>query len=112
MGRYHIAARLIEDDTPILPDLVAESVVDEAARLAPGHADELLSRRAELAAALAARAKATYGADPDSAWSRSIRGAGNKGRDTLYAFMRHWLAGELKRNSPDVYAALPRGYGM
>jgi len=111
MSRYHIAARLIEDDTPILPELVAESVVDEAARLAPGCASELLSRRDELAAALTARANAAYGADPDSTWSRSIRGAGNRGRDTLYAFMRHWLAADLKRNSPVVFSALPRNYG-
>jgi hypothetical protein len=103
--------RLIEDDTPILPELVAESVVDEATRLAPDHADKLLSRRAELAAALTARANAVYEADHDSAWSKSIRGGGNRGRDTLYAFMRHWLAGDLKRNSPEVLAALPSGYG-
>jgi len=111
MGRYHIAAGLIEDDTPIIPALVAESVVDEAARLAPAHAAELLSRRAELAAALAARANAAYEADPNSTWSKSIRGAGNRGRDTLYAFMRHWLAGDLKRNDPEISGALPRGYG-
>ena len=111
MSRYHIAARLIEEDTPIIPEIVAESVVDEATRLAPDHAAALLSRRAELAAALAWRANAAYGSDPDSVWSKSIRGRGNRGRDTLHAFMRHWLAAELKRNDPRIFAALPSGYG-
>jgi hypothetical protein len=111
MSRYNAAAKLIEEDTPIVPEIVAGAVVDEAARLAPDHAAELLSRRAELAAALVEKASATYRANPNSVWSRSIRGGGNRGRDTLYAFMRHWLAADLKRNSPDVFSALPRNYG-
>ena len=111
MSRYSVAAKLIEEDTPIVPEIAAGAIVDEAARLAPDHADELLSRRAELVAALAARANATYKANPNSVWSRRIRSGGNRGRDTLYAFMRHWLAADLKRNSPDVFSALPRNYG-
>ena len=115
MSRYSVAAKLIEEDTPIVPEIAAGAIVDEAARLAPDHADELLSRRAELVAALAARANATYKANPNSVWSRRIRSGGNRGsnrgKDTLYAFMRHWLAADLKRNSPDVFSALPRNYG-
>lgn len=38
--------------------------------------------------------------------------AGNPGRDSRYAFMRHWTAGWLKRERYDLYQRLPRSFGL
>ena len=41
---------------------------------------------------------------------KKIRRPGDKGRDLLYVFMRHWLAARLKSERPKLYARLPREY--
>jgi hypothetical protein len=41
---------------------------------------------------------------------RRLKGAANQGRDWLWAFMRHWLAGRLHDQRPDCLAKLPPGY--
>lgn len=93
---------VIDQDTPILPYIVAGTVVQEVER----YTGEALSN--EYVEALVAHAHATYNAD--ASFRRKIRAKGNKGRDTLYAFMRHWLAADLKKKQPDIYEQLPSGF--
>lgn len=97
--------RLIADDTPILPMVVAKSVVDEVDRcypLPPGRAKD------ELPGKLAHHANLVY--ENNAAFRRKIRARGDKGRDALYAFMRHWLAAELHDTQPAIYRRLPERF--
>jgi len=41
---------------------------------------------------------------------RRIHGAGNRGRDYLWMFMRHWLASFLYQRRPRLHARLPASY--
>ncbi len=90
----HKKPQSIAEETVILPDLVASSVVQEAARyLYTNHGTELLGCDS-LATKLADKAEAIYKARPDIR-ARFLKNA-TYGRDWLYCFMRHWLAAELK----------------
>jgi len=114
------AAGGIESDTPIIPAIVADSVIEEAVRSAADQvgctkrggcecaACGLYGRRDGLSSELATRAEELYA--NDATWAKKIRGRGSRGRDTLHTFMRHWLAAELRQSSPDVFAALPPGF--
>lgn len=111
----------IGDDTPILPHIVADGVIDGAAMLVAKQSEctkregcdcpscELHARKVELANLLTDQADTVYGSNPS--FAKLIRGRGDSGRDRLYGFMQHWLAAELKRSSPEVFSALPQGYG-
>lgn len=90
--------RTIEDDTPILPDVVAESVVEKVEAkygitLGRAAADRLVARQARLYAS-------------NASWRKKMNARGNKGRDTLYAFMLHWLAADMKTRHPSVSRAV------
>jgi hypothetical protein len=108
----------IENETPILPDVIADAVVRETLLYIGDHRSKFPSRpRAEaeralndpeLPAGLAGRAEIVYGKHEH--FRKHIKSA--NGRDYLYAFMRHWLAADVKRNWPDVYAEMPREWGL
>ena len=88
--------------TPIIPLVVARQVVEDASRwldesLPEGWAVELLFR-----------AQGCF--MHASAFRKSILRPGDYGRDTLYVFMRHWLAACLRRERPDLFHRLPRDY--
>jgi hypothetical protein len=59
---------------------------------------------------LAKRAEATYAAN--ESFRKIIKSRGDRGRDSLYAFMRHWLASDLHKNSPRIYARLPGEFSL
>jgi hypothetical protein len=63
---------------------------------------------ARYAAGLAHRARVTYA--HGAAFRQKLRRAGDEGRDTLYAFMRHWLAARLQADRPEWFARLPQDY--
>jgi len=84
----------IEDETPIMPDIVAESVVEHV-NVCHG----LRLGRAQVAA-LILRQKFLYSRSPE--WRKKMKAGGNKGRDTLYAFMYHWLASDLRKKNGKV----------
>ncbi|HSX23393.1 MAG TPA: hypothetical protein VLE97_11520 [Gaiellaceae bacterium] len=96
----------IEGDTPILPHIVADAVIGEIERCTPLELSAAEER--DLADRLADRANAIY-ANNDR-FRRKIRARGNAGRDALYAFMRHWIASELKKTRPRVFAQLPQRF--
>jgi hypothetical protein len=93
------SVRRIEAETPVLPHVIAACVVDEAA----AHLGEPLP--ASWVRELAARADTLF--THNRRVRRRLKGAGNQGRDWLWAFMRHWLAGRLHDQRPDCLAKLP-----
>lgn len=87
-------AKRIEEDTPILPSVVAETVIEKVnachgTRLGSKYVAKLVHRQALLYAR-------------NSEWRKWMRARGNKGRDTLYEFMFHWLASEIRKTHPTV----------
>ena len=92
-----------ERRTEIMPWVIADSVLGEASRwlgaeLPPEWADWLDAR--------AERCFARHGQ-----FHRLIS-ARAAGRDNLYKFMRHWLAGRLARERPELFRRLPRDYAL
>jgi hypothetical protein len=94
----------IEDDTPILPYVVADSVIGEV----ENYTDTEIPDKRELADRLSDRADKVY--QSDERFRRQIRAKGNRGRDQLYVFMRHWLSAELKRIHPGIFHKLPQSF--
>src|SRR2546426_7530 len=96
------SAPRIESDTPIVPRAVMVAVC-EAASVWLGHP---LPRR--WVRELTARANTVYAHNPR--FRRKVRAEGNSGRDYLWAFVRHWLAGLILERRPDFHALLPASY--
>ena len=90
----------IEDDTPIIPAIIAQIVTQEVI------ADSGLRNTAEVI--LVHRANTVY--RTNDSFAKDIRRSANRGRDHLYMFMRHWLAAWLKEKAPAVFRSLPYGY--
>ena len=94
----------LELETPLLPLLVAESVCAEAANFLNNDAP-----MAE-APALAARARRLY--RRNEKFAARLRERGNGGRESLRAFMRHWLTARLSRTAPRLAGKLPNGFAI
>ena len=105
----------IYEDTPIIPVAVADSVMGEVFGYLNHHgyeADAVILEPVQrrMADKLADMAEEIY--KHNEQFRKKIRGSGNKGRDYLYAFMRHWLASDLKKQYPAIYRKLPRDFDM
>jgi hypothetical protein len=94
----------IARDTPLVPRAAAEAVWEEACRLL---AEELPHDWIGL---LTERAETIY--QRRGNYHRRLRGAGDTGRDWLWAFLRHWLAALVLRHHSDWYRRLPAGYAI
>lgn len=94
----------IESDTPIVPSAIARAVWEEASLWL----DELLPR--SWIRELVARANTVYA--HNARFRRIIRGLGDRGRDSLWAFTRHWLAGLLWEHRRHLHARLPASYNV
>ena len=95
-----------EDETSIIPEVVAESVFEElehwlGAELPKPWIDEL-----------ALRARTIYSHNPRfrARIRRSSGPFGCAGRDTLFAFMRHWLGALLMKQDYNLFRHLPVTY--
>lgn len=108
MPRKKTATKIgrIEDDTPILPYAVADSVINEVDRCVPLNMS--IGEQRALVDKLADHADAVY--SRNEGFRKKIRGHGDTGRDHLYAFMRHWLSAELKKSRPAVFDQLPQSF--
>lgn len=85
----------IENDTVILPDIVANAVIEQANHLLNIN---LLSTRPDLMGWLTGYATAVYANNPHFRKKiQSNANKGNAGRDWLYSFMQHWLSAEILR---------------
>ena len=92
----------IDTDTPLLPILVADTVIEQLAlHLRVALPDTYAER-------LAAQAERTYLVD--ELFRRKLQAQGNDGRDALYVAMRHWLAGYIAEDCPELYQRLPSGF--
>ncbi len=94
----------IEWDTPIIPEIIADAVCEEVSVWL----QEPLPR--EWVRELADRANTVYARNEQ--FRRRIRGAGDRGRDRLWAFMRHWLAARLRTLRHDLYARIPASFSV
>jgi hypothetical protein len=98
------SARSIQEDTSIIPEAVAESVVCEANALLDWNIEEDI--RSDIIGYLSGYAEAVYA--NNSGFRKKIRSEadnGNAGRDCLCAYMRHWLSAELLKSCPADDAA-------
>jgi hypothetical protein len=93
----------IERDTMLTPEWVAETVVQDTERFL----------KAELPATFAERlaAKAHYLYPRHKHFHKGMNRPGNRGRENLLMFMRHWTAGWLKRERYALYKKLPWSFG-
>ena len=104
-GRFaQLRARRIEQDTPIVPRAIAEAVCEEVAVWLR----EPLPRR--WIRELTAQANAVYA--HNERFARQIRAAGDRGRDQLWVFMRHWLAARLWKQRRHLHARLPASFSV
>jgi len=94
----------LERDTLLVPEWIAESVVQEAERFL----------KADLPAGFAERlaARAHYLYPRHKHFHKGLNRPGNGGRETLLMFMRHWTAGWLKRERNPLHKKLPYSFGM
>lgn len=106
----------IENETPIMPWIVADTIIDEVVWYLSKHgiyeaeANRIYERKDDLANWLTNYANTVY--KHNASWRKKIKAHGNKGRDTLYAFMRHWLASDLRKTEPAAYRVLGERFAM
>lgn len=96
--------RRIDQDTPIVPRAIAESVCEEVAVWL----HEPLPRR--WIRELTAQANTVYA--NNERFARQLRAAGDRGRDQLWVFMRHWLAARLWKQRRHLHARLPASFSI
>jgi hypothetical protein len=94
----------LERDTLLMPDAIAESVVQEAERFL----------KADLPAGFAERlaARVYYLYPRHRHFKKVLNGAGNTGRNSLYMYMRHWTGSWLKRERSPLFKKLPWSYAQ
>lgn len=88
----------------LLPDVLAGRVCDEVARFL----DVRIPRRYE--AWLLCKAERCF--QGDERFRRGIRAGGNRGRDRLLMFMRHWMSSLLQCERPDLWQCLPPDFDV
>ncbi len=98
------AEERVARETGLLPWLVAEAVCAEAARLLGSEEPYRYAPR------LAARAVQLYAVN--APFARRLRAPGERGREHLRAFLRHWLAARLARDHRALYHRLPPAYSV
>ena len=94
----------IESDTPIVPRAVMEAVCEEAGVWLGRPLPRRWLRE------LTARANAVYARNPR--FRRKVRAKGDSGRDYLWSFTRHWLAGLMWERRPQLQARLLNSYNV
>jgi hypothetical protein len=94
----------LERDTMLTPLWVAESVVQEVERFLKAELPPHWARRLAV--------KAHYLYPRHKHFHKGLNRPGNRGRENLLMFMRHWTAGWLKRAQSPLYKKLPYSFGM
>jgi len=94
----------LERDTLLMPEAIAESVVQEAERFLK------TDLPADYATRLAAKAHYLY--PRHKHFHKMLNRPGNRGRDNLYVYMRHWTCGWLKGERRSLYRQLPWSYAV
>jgi hypothetical protein len=94
----------LERNTLLVPEWIAETVVQEAEGFLQAHLPE------DYAARLASKAYHLY--PRHKHFHKMLNCPGNSGRNNLYMYMRHWTAGWLKRERSVLYKKLPWSYAQ
>jgi len=94
----------LERETLLVPEWIAESVVQEVERFIRTDLPE------DFTARLAAKVEYLY--PRHAQFKKMLNRPGNAGRNNLYMFMRHWAASWLKRERYALYKKLPWSYGQ
>ena len=94
----------LERDTMLTPEWIAECVVQEVEQFLKADLP------AGFAGRLAARAYHLY--PRHKHFHKDLNRPGNRGRENLLMFMRHWTAGWLKRERNPLHKKLPYSFGM
>lgn len=105
----------ISDDTPLLPWLIAQTVLDELTAwlqqehhvflpdgVPPNHNLDMAVEH------LVTKADHCYRNNAE--FRRLLQSPGSRGRDQCYASMRHFLVGYAKDYWPAIYELTPRAY--
>lgn len=93
------------EKTALLPSVVADTVLNEVEAFLNQDLPKEWSKRLE--------EKANTVWEHNRTWRRKmLRASGNSGRDMLYMFMRHWLAGIMQKEQPALYKRMPKSYSM
>jgi len=99
----------MEDETALMPEIVAETVYDEFMSFVPEELYEsVYEMRDGYIDTLADRARSIYEANED--FRKKLNASGDRGRDTLYMFMRHWLSSLVNKGASDLYQYIPSGF--
>jgi hypothetical protein len=93
----------LERDTLLTPEWIAESVVQEVERFLKARLPDDFAER------LAAKAHQLY--PRHKHFEQALKRPGNRGRENLLMFLRHWTAAWLKRAKSPLYKRLPRTFG-
>ena len=94
----------LERDTLLWPEVIAESVVTEVVCFLDAEIP------ADFAERLSAKAYYLYGRHRH--FHKMLNERGDRGRDNLYMYMRHWTAGWLKRERYALFKRLPWEYAL
>lgn len=94
----------LERDTLLMPEAIADSVVTEVCCYLNAELP------ADFADRLAAKAYRLY--RRHAHFKKMLNRPGNRGRDNLYMYMRHWTASWLKRERPALFKHLPWSYAQ
>ncbi len=94
----------LERDTLLVPEWIAESVVQEAERFLKADLPAHFAER------LAAKAHHLY--PRHRHFHKMLNRPGNLGRNNLYVYMRHWTAGWLKRECYTLFKKFPWEYAQ
>jgi len=94
----------LERDTLLWPEVIAESVVQEAELYLE------MSLPPDYAERLAAKAHHLY--PRHQHFHKALNRPGNRGRDNLYVYMRHWTCSWLKRERYALYKKLPWSFAL
>jgi len=115
-GKKRAAGKLrMEDEAGLIPEIIAETVIEEVVghidrQGLPAEAERVWNDLESLATGLVNYANSIYA--NNAGFRKKLKARGNKGRDTLYAFMRHWLASDLRKKFPAAFRALPERFAM
>ena len=89
-------------DLPLVPQAVAGAVLEEASAWLGADLPK------EWTAALADKAVVLYARH--RRFRCLVNQSGDRGRDWLWAFMRHWLSALVYHHNPALYSRLPVSY--
>jgi hypothetical protein len=112
VGKVQKKRKSIYDDTPVMPEIVGDSVAskivnkvwDKLDKKEQEELDGFLNR--EFTDQLADKAEKMY--KKDDAFAKIMQSKGNRGRDYLHGLMEKWVLDGLKDKKPQLWEKIPK----